>query len=818
MGTKTFSILCFVLALLMWGGTAFAAPQARIVRDNYGVPHIYADTLEGLFFGYGYAAAQDRLYQMEMFRRTFWGRLSEVHGEKLLAFDQSNRRDNLNLREIKQQIETLEPEVQTVLQSFAAGINAYIQETVADRTNKLPKEFQQFGFNPEPWSSEDVAADFLSVMGFFMDISGELANASMLHFLTERYGPEKGKTIFDDWCWGYDPESPTTITGTFQASRENPGQGAEVLSHPMMAAILEASPGAQAAWEQERVNRALLFAGVLPYGHPTSYALVLSPRKSASGAPLLMGGPQFSYQLPSALYEVGLHGAGIDAVGSTLTGYTFIMFGHNRKAAFSSTAGADNIEDIFAEKLNPANPRQYWYKGAWHDMEVRSETFRVQGKAVPEVKEFSYTVHGPVFYVDEKNQVAFAKRLSCKERMLQGLAAYHYKMKAETVPAFEKAAQRSDMSLNFFFATTDADIAYYHLGLHPIRAAGVDFRLPTPGTGEFEWQGFIPKTQNPHVANPASGYIANWNNQPAPGWGHGDMATTDVWGGWGADDRLTCLSRLAEAKGALTRGDVKSIIKTIAFYDKRAINIKALLLDGAKDVTSKSAAAQEALHLMAHWDNVSLDENRDGYYDHPGSALFDRWWYKAVAATFTDEFDGYKNPLGLTAIQLLSNRYLGYTLFLKALRGTSRVDYFGGQKPRVLYQALEAALEELAKENPGKKVAEYRMKTTMDTFHPVTVLGYFLMQPITSTVGELPPFPAVDRGTENHIVTLAPGNVVGENITAPGASGFIRADGQQNPHFADQVKMFVDFTYKPMLYNEAEVKAAGRSTQTVEWK
>ncbi len=821
MKKRTFWVVGVMMAVIFCWSTLVAAapPQAKIVRDDYGVPHIYADTLEGLYFGYGYAAAQDRLYQMEMFRRTFWGRLSEVYGEKLLPFDQSNRRDNLNLREIKQQIETLEPELQTVLHSFAAGINAYIQEALADRENKLPKEFQQFGFDPEPWTSEDVAADFLSVMGFFMDVSGELANASMLNFLTERYGPEKAKVIFSDWCWGHDPDSPTTITKPLPR-KHTKGKGVSdaLREDPFMSAILRASPGAQAAWETERVSRDFVLTQAKPYGLPTSYALLLSPKKSSTGKVTLMGGPQFGFQLPSALYEVGLHGAGIDAVGSTLTGYVFIMFGHNRRASFSSTAGMGNIEDIFAEKLNPANPHQYWFKGAWREMEVRSETFRVKDREASEVTEFAYTVHGPVFYVDEKNQVAFAKRLSCRERMLQGIAAYYDKMKAETIPAFLKAAQRSDMSLNFFFATANGDIAHYHLGLHPIRAEGIDLRLPTPGTGEFEWKGFIPKTQNPHVVNPASGYIANWNNQPEPGWGHGDMATTDVWGGWGADGRLTCLTRLAEAKKTLSREDVKAIIKTIAFYDKRALNIKALLVQSVKDVTPKSPAANEALQLLAQWDNVNLDANRDGLYDHPGSALFDRWWSKAVAATFGGVFEGYKNPLGLTAIQILGDRYLGYTLFYKALQGASGMDYFNGQKGKTLYGALEAALAELAQENPGKEIGEYRAKTVMDSFHPVTVLGYFLMQPIISTVGDLPPFPKVDRGTENHIVTLLPGRVIGENITAPGANGFIRAGGERNPHLSDQVQVFVDFTYKPMLFTQAQVKGAAKSTQVVEWK
>ena len=819
MKTKVFRVSSFVLLIFAWSvSVSLAGPQAKIVRDNYGVAHIYSNTLEGLFFGYGYAAAQDRLYEMEMFRRTYWGRLSEVYGEKLVAFDESNRRDNLTFRQIKQQIETLKPEVQTVLGAFAAGINSYITEALNDRANKLPKEFHQFGFDPEPWTGEDVAADFLSVMGFFMDVSGELFNAQMLNYLTERYGNEKAKAVFQDWCWGLDPESPTTITTVHKSSLQDKKSQALTQEHPLMRAILKASGQAEAVWARERLDREWIMAKGWPYLIPHSYCVVLSPRRSTTGKAMLMGGPQFYFQLPSALYEVGLHGAGIECVGSTLMGYPFIMFGHNRRAAFSSTAGMDNIEDIFAEKLNPANPRQYWFKGAWRDMEVRAETFRIKDKAQPSVKEFTYTVHGPVFYVDEKNHVAFSKQLSCRENFLQGLASFYELMRAETVPAFEKAAQLSDMSINYFFANDKGDIAYYHLGKHPIRANGVDLRLPTPGTGEFEWKGYLSKNQNPHVTNPPTGYIANWNNQPKPGWGHGDLATSDVFGGWGADSRLTSLTRLVDSKRTLGDKDLKDIIKTIAFYDKRATNIKALLIKAVQAVQPKSPQVEESLRLLSEWNNLNIDTGGKGFYDHPGSTIFDRWWNKAVEATFSSWFEGYQNVFGQTAVQILGNRYLGYTLFNKALRGLTNVDYFKGQKGQVLYGALEQALVELARENPGKAVADYRQKAVMDRYHPITVLGFFLHQPITSTAGELPPFPIVDRGTENHIVTLISGNVLGENITSPGTSGFIQADGTASPHFSDQTKIFVDFTYKPMLFTERQVNAVAESTKVVEWK
>jgi len=133
-----FVLLVAVVAVCLAGGPVIGAtPKATIIRDNYGVPHVYSDSLEGLFFGFGYAAAQDRLFQMEMFRRTFWGRLSEILGEKLLPFDQGNRRDNLTLGEVKKQIESLRPDLQLAIQSYAAGINAYISEALTDPSNKI---------------------------------------------------------------------------------------------------------------------------------------------------------------------------------------------------------------------------------------------------------------------------------------------------------------------------------------------------------------------------------------------------------------------------------------------------------------------------------------------------------------------------------------------------------------------------------------------------------------------------------------------------------------------------------------------------------
>ena len=143
----------------------------------------------------------------------------------------------------------------------------------------------------------------------------------------------------------------------------------------------------------------------------------------------------------------------------------------------------------------------------------------------------------------------------------------------------------------------------------------------------------------------------------------------------------------------------------------------------------------------------------------------------------------------------------------------------GGQKAEILYDALVAALAELASGYPpDTSVSEYRLPMPMYGYFPVTVLGFFMGQPIVSTLEPPLPFPYVDRGTENHIITLKAAGMIAENITSPGNSGFIRSDGTLSPHFYDQVDMFLDFTYKPMLFSDGEVNPAVQSIQKVEWK
>jgi penicillin amidase len=628
------SMLCFTCAD-SFSGTS----PVTIYRDDFGAPHVFAVDLEGLYYGYGYAAAQDRLFQMDMLRRTYWGRVSEVHGAKFLEFDKAMRRDNLTRAQVKDQISGLDRQYQVILRSFADGINATIAEALADPDSKLPVEFKSFGIEPEKWKDEDVAAVFLSVMGVFMDFSRELENKALLDYLIKKHGEKKGKALFSDLVPGNDPDAYTTISAVASGAVPAKKTSNSVSTFSLARELLEEKKTLQAAYAE----LGLPIPGEAP---SASYAFLVSPRKSASGNALLMGGPQFNFHLPSDLYEVGLHAPGIDAVGSTLTGYPFIMFGQTERTAFSSTAGVDNITDYFEEKLNPKNPKQYWFMGKWRFVEQRKEIFKVKGEEIKEVT-FSYTVHGPIIKTDEAKGIAYSKQLSCKEDYLSGFVSFYELMKAQTPEEFKKAAALSSLSVNVYFADTAGNIGYFHQGKYPKRNPKANPLFPAQGTGEYEWQGFYPPAQNPHEINPSTGVIANWNNKPAKNWPNGDLG--GIFGGaagWGMDHRVTLLTDSVKGKQKITVEDLEKMIQDITLAHLWAQRFKPFLVDVLKRNMNADPRIPIAYELLASWDNTWSDANDDGLYDDPGLSLFNAWWDIALKNTFEDEFGEYWGGFG----------------------------------------------------------------------------------------------------------------------------------------------------------------------------
>jgi penicillin G amidase len=803
------------LLFAVWSVLCFTCPESfsgtspvTIYRDDFGVPHVFAEDLEGLYYGYGYAAGQDRLFQLDMLRRTYWGRVSEVHGAKFLEFDKAMRRDNLTRAQVKDQIGGLDRQYQVILRSFADGMNAYVAEAAADPGSKLPAEFKNFGIEPEKWKDEDVAAVFLSVMGVFMDFSRELENKALLDYLIKKHGEKKGRALFSDLVPGNDPDAYTTIpAGTPEAG---PAKRKASKSVPVSMAreIIEETKALRSAYAELGIT--------LPGEAPSaSYAFLVSAKKSASGNALLMGGPQFGFHLPSDLYEVGLHAPGIDAVGSTLTGYPFIMFGQTERTAFSSTAGVDNITDYFEEKLNPKNPRQYWFMGKWRPMEQRKEVFRVKGEEPKEVT-FSYTVHGPVVKTEEAKGIAYSKQLSCKEDYLSGFVSFYELMKAQTPEDFKKAAALSSLSVNVYFADTAGNIGYFHQGKYPKRSSKADPLFPTQGTGEGEWQGFHPTAQNPHVINPATGIIANWNNKPARNWPNGDLG--GVFGGaagWGLDHRVTLLTDSVKGKGKISVDDLKTMIQDITLGHLWAQRFKPFLLDVLKRNMNADPRIPIAYELLSSWDNTWSDANDDGLYDDPGLSLFNAWWDIALKNTFEDEFGEYwgasESSVGGPFNWERRKRYPGgHPLFLRALLGKKAphplaYDYFNGKRDEILLRSFIEGLDRAEKKFGCPDLTSWKMPVTAMAYAATTILGV----PTTQEKVKMTFF--MERGTENHIVEMKQGGAEGVIVVPPGSSALVKGDGTKSAHYDDQLEMFNKLQYKPLLIKEDMVKAKAKS-------
>lgn len=801
-----------ILAIVTLLSTSCFAGNVVIHRDTYGVPHIYADDVEGLYYGFGYSVAQDRLFQIEMLKRMYKGQVSELYGEDYVALDLYWLREYPTKDELQQQYEALAPKYQKIISFYAKGINAWIEKAIADPDEKLPMEFHMLDFLPEKWEPTDVGAVYLASLGFFMDLSAELPNADMYTYLLDKYG-DKAQKYFDDVVWGFDPSSYPTIY-TEQGSANHVKKEKNQLAQLDIRGLMDAALNFNA---QEELNGKLIQLNgyqlpekiKMKASRAASYAMVVGPEKSKTGNPLLMGGPQFDHRLPSMVHEVSLHGAGFNVTGSTLIGSPFLMFGYTDSTAFTSTAGGDNVLDYYEEKINPENPTQYYFKGEWVEMEVRKELLQIKGQEPKEVTLYR-TVHGPVASMidtddDGKVDVAYSKKLSCFDTYLSGIPSWTDVMLANNPNQFKKAAQKLTLSINHFYADNKGNIGFYHSGKYPIRseAAEFDLRLPTPGTGEFEWIGFVDPKDNPHVINPANDLLINWNNKPDIAWGNGDLGSIFLWAGWSEDHRVLRIVDIVNSKDKLGAEDIEEIIHAIADSDHRAFAMKKYLLEAL--ATSDNSEMKQVKEIMEGWNNLRRDANEDGYYDNPALTIFSTWWAEVNQQVFEDDLGSFW--------ETLLDNYAGYSFFVRAIEGEKATipvnrDYFNGKDWHTVFVAtMQDAVATLKTERGTDDMTQWLTEVKKMSFLPLHLGG------VPQSESEVPQINYMDRGTENHIVEVMKPQPQGKNVCPPGQSGFVSKEGVKSPHFADQLSLFANWTYKDILFTKGDILYNSESTE-----
>ncbi len=763
-------LLLFPLAALAAQKTITVDGETvTILRDSFGVPHIFAPSDRSLYYANGYAVAEDRLWQLERYRRDSTGRMAEIEGKGSLERDRETRRRMYTRPELEQLWSTADPAIQLAFQAYADGVNARIRE------GNLPAEFAKRGVTPAPWQVLDsLAIGTMMSWRFGSGGGAELGNLKILRKLKKKFGDEKAKAIFDDLYWRNDPRSPTTIT-------------AEDMPAPAWTQAVSGTDNwslADLRLDERALDRAEsraqmreLLATNERLGLPTrwgSYAVVLGPNKTVSGSPLLIGGPQMGFSTPQIAHEVHLSGPGINVIGMGFAGLPGVLIGHNADLAWTTTSGIDDLVDVFAEKVDPQDKRRYQFRGEWKPMSCRVEEIAVRGGGADKL-EVCRTVHGPVIEWDEPAGVAYTLGASFRGQELETTRAILSFNRARNIQEFARGASWIWLSHNFFCATRTGDIGYWHSARPPRRNRRYDPRLPLPGTGEAEWQGSIPFEEMPQVINPKRGYLVNWNNKPAPWWPNFDTPV------WGEIFRIHRIDKLVAARSRLTFEEARAILPDIGTNDPTADYLKPFLIKSIEPLAGSNSTARRVVEAFSAWDNHAED-------DSLAKAVFDNW-VRAVREVI------WRQELGDVLSGREFEQLLQPSAMLHVLAGPDSsvklsYDHLRGSKPdEAVVQAMYVTITEMQKKEPNPNRWGWRQPQI--DFRP------------------LPGIPATARGTYIQIVELTRPGFRAVSILPPGQS-----EEAASPHYSDQREMAGYWRYKPMVFSREELESATASKRT----
>jgi penicillin amidase len=449
-----------------------------ILRDRWGVPHIYAANTPDAMFAQGFVHAQERLWQMDFQRRLVAGRLAEVLGREALPADRWLR--TLGMRRVaEQEVDLLGDTIRAYLAAYVAGINAWIER------RRLPVEFTLLRYEPEPWQIAD-SLSWIKMMSWTLSVNWE---AEILRAqLIDRLGPERAAELeprsADDRPCIVPPGEPLCSVG-------------------------DAGIG--------RAGAARSFTGPPADAGLGSNNWVLSGSRTTTGMPLLANDMHLSLSAPAIWYENHVASDELNITGITFPGIPGVIVGHNGSVAWGFTNGFPDVQDLYIEHIRRLEDGrvQAEFEGGWCDAEVLHEQIHVKdGDTVTE--EVIVTRHGPIINnlaPDFAGEQPLALRWVSLEpdRMIEALRAM---VRARNCVEFREALRFwTAPTQNVVYADTQGNIAYSFPGRVPVRARG-DGRVPVPGwTGDYEWTGYIPFEELPHLFNPSQGYVATANNR-----------------------------------------------------------------------------------------------------------------------------------------------------------------------------------------------------------------------------------------------------------------------------------------------------------------
>ncbi|GAB3022515.1 penicillin acylase family protein [Spirosoma pulveris] len=562
----------------------------EIIRDRWGVNHIYAKNEHDLFFAQGYSAAQDRLFQLETWRRQATGTVAELLGPQEVKRDIGTRlfryKPNATPADIDKELLHYHPHGPQIVKAFVAGINAYVTE-ILKTPEKLPFEFRVLDTKPGLWTPEVVISRH---QGLMYNVREELNYGRLVKLI----GAEKLREL--QWFHPQStlPNAPSPAPDlTLHVDGDELFQPILELYEAYRLPLKFKGQSTKEDEEEASLNRRL----DADKQYIGSNNWVISGDKSASGYPMLANDPHRAQSTPSLRYWVHLNGPGWNVVGAGEPTLPGVSIGHNDYGAWGLTIFETDNEDLYVYETNPANPNQYRYKGKgaayrWLTMKTLTETIPVKG-GKPVTATLKYTLHGPVVFEDVQHHKAYAVRSGGLEI---GSAPYLASLRmnqARNWTEFRKACLYSRVpGENMIWADKTGTIGWQSVGLAPIRKNFTGL-VPVPGDGRFEWSGFLPIDQLPNKLNPPEGYVATANNNlTATNYPHRDAL------GW----TWSSPSRAHRIEEVLNDGTRKTMVDFMALQADHLSIPARTLVPLLQNLASPNDRTEQALSYLRRWD------------------------------------------------------------------------------------------------------------------------------------------------------------------------------------------------------------------------
>jgi penicillin amidase len=548
--TSVIGVFLSAILLQVYGAPAQSAllldgcrGTVTIRRDRRGIPYITATNADDLYFAQGYTVAGDRLWEMDLLRRTGRGELSEIFGTRTLEEDKRRRAYGYAAL-ADQTLERLSPPVRASVEAYARGVNAFIKSL--DKAS-LPPEFGVLQYEPRPWS----ASDSLIIGKVFAESLTTTWQTDLLRAALADLPAQRRDAILpsvsplDLVLVGNDrmikrAEASISSTGHRQGKAE------------LVAVLGEASEGISA------MRRSLERVGLYAEELAASNNWVISGRRSVTGKPLLANDPHLVPSAPSMWYMVELRAPGLHVAGVTVPGAPGVFIGHNEHIAWGSTNVAADVQDLYVEKFDKNNPRRYATPTGWREADVRREQIKVRkGLADPATDTFEFDVtvtrHGPIIL--KKDEAQYALAWPALDVTTNEFEVYYFLNRARNWQEFCAALSNyTGFPLNFVYADAKGHIGYWAAGRYPIRKSGRGI-VPYDGAAtDGDWTGYIPFELTPHLYDPPSGIIVTANNRIV-----GSDYPYHITDEWAAPYRARRIYNLLTAKPKLSVEDFRAI-------------------------------------------------------------------------------------------------------------------------------------------------------------------------------------------------------------------------------------------------------------------